>query len=178
MFSHYARWLHFFPGKSIVWKSTDAFSWCFPTSNNELTLVLHSCSFVAGNASVVAIVVRCQVVDSQRAGEVDVVNGHTQAGGNWPSIFLPCDVQWPVSWHDHAGDEDPLTNGETLKFKGLDVGRDCRQKERQKKTKYSFSLKLQRPLQLPGFSGKYFLIWFMVFLQSLSYLSLKRTLEE
>lgn len=35
------------------------------TSNNELTLVLHGSSLIAGNAGIVAVVVGGQVVDSQ-----------------------------------------------------------------------------------------------------------------
>ena len=96
------------------------------TSDNELTLVFHSSSLVAGNASVVSVVVGCQVGDSQWAGEVDVVHSHTEADGDRPAIFLPSDVQWPVAWHDHAGDEDTLSNGKTLELKWLNVRRHCR----------------------------------------------------
>lgn len=69
----------------------------FLTSNNKLTLVLHGSSLIAGNASVVAVVVGCQVGDPERAGEVDVVHSHTEAGRDWPSVFLPRDVQRPVA---------------------------------------------------------------------------------
>lgn len=70
---------------------------CSLTSHNELTLVLHSSSLVACDAGVVAVVVRRQVGDAQRAGEVNVVHGHAQTDGDWPSIFLPGDVQRPVA---------------------------------------------------------------------------------
>lgn len=92
--------------------------------------MLHGCSLIACDAGVVAVVVGRQVGDAQGAGEVDVVHGHAQAGGDRPSIFLPGDVQRPVARHYHAGDEDTLADGETLEFKGLNVGRDCRQKGR------------------------------------------------
>jgi len=70
---------------------------CSLTSHNELALVLHSSSLVASNAGVVAVVVRCEVVDSQRACKINIVDSHTQAGGDWPAIFLPRDVQRPVA---------------------------------------------------------------------------------
>lgn len=101
---------------------------CFLTSHNKLTLVLHGGSLVAGDAGVVAVVVRRQVGDAQRAGEVDVVHSHAQADGDRPSVFLPGDVQRPVARHDHAGDEDSLADGETLELKGLNVGGDCGQR--------------------------------------------------
>lgn len=87
--------------------------------------MLHGGSLVAGDAGVVAVVVRRQVGDAQRAGEVDVVHSHAQADGDRPSVFLPGDVQRPVARHDHAGDEDALADGETLELKGLNVGGDC-----------------------------------------------------
>lgn len=47
------------------------------TSDNELTLVLHNRGLVPRYAGVVAVMVGRQVVDPQRAGEVDIVHGHT-----------------------------------------------------------------------------------------------------
>lgn len=87
--------------------------------------MLHGGGLVAGNAGVVAVVVGRQVVDAQRAGEVDVVHGHAQAGRDGPAVLLPGDVQRPVPRHDHAGDEDALADGEALELEGLDVGRHC-----------------------------------------------------
>lgn len=100
--------------------------------------MLHCSSLIAGDAGVVAIVVGREVGDSQWAGEVDVVHSHTQADGNWPSIFLPGDVQRAVARHDHAGDEDTLADGETLELKGLNVGRHWQaEEERDKGTQRS-----------------------------------------
>lgn len=93
--------------------------------------MLHNGGLVSGDAGVVAVVVRCQVVYSQWAGEVDVVDRHTQAGGDWPSIFLPGDIQRPVARHDHARYEHTLTDSEALKLEGLDVWRDCRKEEKE-----------------------------------------------
>lgn len=104
---------------------------CILTPHDELTLVLHGRRLVAGDAGVVAVVVGRQVGDAQRAGEVDVVHGDAQAGGDGPAVLLPGDVQGPVARHDHAGDEDALADGETLELKGLDVGRDCEERERE-----------------------------------------------
>lgn len=95
------------------------------TSHDELALVLHGGGLVAGDAGVVAVVVGRQVVDAQRAGEVDVVHRHAQAGRDRPAVLLPRDVQRPVARHDHAGDEDALADGEALELEGLDVGRHC-----------------------------------------------------
>lgn len=92
------------------------------TSDDELALVLHGGGLVAGDAGVVAVVVGRQVVDAQRAGEVDVVHRHAKTDRDRPAVLLPRDVQRPVARHDHAGDEDALADGETLELEGLDVG--------------------------------------------------------
>lgn len=107
--------------------------------------MLHNCSFVSSDAGVVSIVVRGQVGDPQRARKVDVVDSHTQTGGDGAPIFLPGDVQWSISGHDHARYEDPLTDGETLELKGLNVGRDCRQ-EKKIETACHFSLQFENLL--------------------------------
>lgn len=95
------------------------------TSDDELALMLHGGGLVAGDAGVVAVVVGRQVVDAQRAGEVDVVHRHAQTDRDRPAVLLPRDVQRPVTRHDHAGDEDALADGEALELEGLDVGRNC-----------------------------------------------------
>lgn len=86
--------------------------------------MLHGGGLVAGDARVVAVVVGRQVVDAQRAGEVDVVHRHAQTDRDWPAVLLPRDVERPVARHHHAGDEDALADGEALELKGLDVGWD------------------------------------------------------
>lgn len=99
----------------------------FLTSDNQLALVLHSSSLVAGNAGVVAIVQQSEVGDAQRAGEVYVVNGDTQASWNWPPILLPGDEDWLVPRHDHTRDKDSLANGEARKLEWVDGRRDWKQ---------------------------------------------------
>lgn len=84
--------------------------------------MLHSSSLVACDAGVVAVVHQCEVGDSQGAGEVYVVYSDTQAGWNRPTIFLPCDEDRLVSGHDHAGDEDSLTDGEPGELEWMDGG--------------------------------------------------------
>lgn len=53
--------------------------------------MLHRGCLVPGDAGVVAVVQQGEVGDAQRAGEVYVVDGDTQTGWNWPTIFLPGD---------------------------------------------------------------------------------------
>lgn len=117
--------------------------------------MLHGGGLVAGDAGVVAVVVGRQVVDAQRAGEVDVVHGHAQAGRNGPAILLPGDVQGSVPRHDHAGDEDALADGEALELEGLDVGRHCGGGERKDGGQRSNVIPAAAALDPPGFSGRY-----------------------
>lgn len=79
--------------------------------------MLNSSSLVPCNASVVAIVQQCEVGDAQRAGEIYVVYGDTQTGGNWPTILLPGDEDRLIPRHDHTGNEDSLTNGKPRELK-------------------------------------------------------------
>lgn len=97
------------------------------TSDNQLALVLHSSSLVAGDAGVVAIVQQREVGDAQRAGEVYVVNGDTQAGWNWPPILLPGDKDWLVPRHDYTRYEDSLANGEARELEWVDGRWDWKQ---------------------------------------------------
>lgn len=59
--------------------------------------MLHNSGLIAGDACIVAVMVRRQVVDSQRASEVDIVDSHAQADGDWPPVFLPGNVQRSVT---------------------------------------------------------------------------------
>lgn len=67
------------------------------TSNNELTLVFDDSGIVLGDAGVGAVVHPLEVGDTHGAGEVDVVDGNTQAGINGLSIFLPGDRDGKVT---------------------------------------------------------------------------------
>lgn len=90
------------------------------TSDNELTLVLHSSSLVACDAGVVSIVHQGEVGDTQGACEIYVVYCDSQAGRDWSAILLPCDEDRLVARHDHTGDEHPLANGKPGKLKWVD----------------------------------------------------------
>lgn len=67
------------------------------TSNNELTLVFDDGGIVLGDAGVGAVVHSLEVGDPQGAGEVNVVDGHPQAGVNGLSILLPGDRDGKVT---------------------------------------------------------------------------------
>lgn len=95
------------------------------TSDNELALVLHSSSLVAGDAGVVAVVGQREVGDAQRAGEVYVVDGDSQAGRDWPAVLLPGDEDRLVPRHDHTWYKDPLANWKAGEFKRVDGRWDC-----------------------------------------------------
>lgn len=71
-----------------------------------------------------------EVGDPQGAGEVDVVDGDAQAGGDGAPVLLPGDGDGQVPRDHHAGDEHPLPDGETRELERLDERRDW--KERQK----------------------------------------------
>lgn len=94
------------------------------TSHYQLALVLHGCGLVPGYAGVVPVVHQGEVGNPQGAGEVDVVDGHPQARGDWPAVLLPGDRDGQVPGHHHARDEDPLSNGESRELKRLDKGWD------------------------------------------------------
>lgn len=66
-----------------------------------------------------------EVGDPQGAGEVDVVDGHAEAGGDGPAVLLPGDGDGQVPRDHHAGDEDPLPDGEARELERLDERRDC-----------------------------------------------------
>lgn len=59
--------------------------------------MFHHGGLVACDAGVVAVVVGRQVVDSQGAGEVDVVYSDAQADWDRTPVLLPRDVQRPVA---------------------------------------------------------------------------------
>ena len=96
-----------------------------PTADDELALVLHGGGLVARHAGVVAVVQQREVGDAQGAGELDVVDGDTQAGGDGPAVLLPGDEDGLVAGHHHAGDEHTLADGEARELEGVDGGRDC-----------------------------------------------------
>lgn len=98
---------------------------CPLTSDDQLTLVLHHGGLVAGDAGVVAVVQQRQVGDAQRAGEVDVVDGDAQAGGDGPPVLLPRDEDRLVTRHHHARDEHPLADGEARELERMDGGWHC-----------------------------------------------------
>lgn len=87
--------------------------------------MLHGGSLVACNASVVAVVHQCEVGDAKGAGEVNVVDGDTQARRDGPTILLPGDENGLVARHDHAGDEDSLADGKPRELKWVDGGWNC-----------------------------------------------------
>ncbi len=99
------------------------------TSNNKLTLVFDDGGIVLGDAGVGAVVHSLEVGDPQGAGEVDVVDGHPQAGINGLSILLPGDRDGKVTWAHNAGHEDAMADGITWEFERLDEGRHWRQPE-------------------------------------------------
>lgn len=82
--------------------------------------MLDGSGLVASNAGVVAIVQQSEVGDAQRAGEVYVVDGDTQAGWNGPTILLPGDEDRLVPRHDHTRDENSLANGKPREFERVD----------------------------------------------------------
>lgn len=87
--------------------------------------MLHSSSLVAGDAGVVAVVGQREVGDTQRAGEVYVVYGDSQAGWDWSAVFLPGDEDRLVPRHNHAWYKDPLADGKPREFKRVDGRWDC-----------------------------------------------------
>lgn len=64
-----------------------------------------------------------EVGDTQGAGEVDVVDGHAQAGINGLSILLPGDRDGKVTRTHNTGHEDAMADGISWEFERLDKGR-------------------------------------------------------
>lgn len=86
--------------------------------------MLNGGGLVARDAGVVAVVHQCEVRDTQGAGEVDVVDGDTQADRDGPTVLLPGDEDGLVAGHDHAGDEDSLADGKPRELKWVDGRRN------------------------------------------------------
>lgn len=92
--------------------------------------MLDGCGLIAGDAGVTAVVNLRQVWDAQWASEVYVVDGDTQAGINWSSIFVPGYGHGQVAGYDHTGDEDTLTDGSALRVGVLDQRRHWERERR------------------------------------------------
>lgn len=70
-----------------------------------------------------------EVGDAQGAGEVDVVDGHAEAGVDGFSILLPGNRDGKIARTHDAGHEDAMADGISRELKRLNEGRHCRKPE-------------------------------------------------